>query len=529
MRHASSKHLRPLRRRVHPHLDAGDVELELREVELVRHVHDGEVLLDPDESALRVGAELEAVRLVEERVLLALLEVVAVYGGVRVGVGGGRPPVEDLVGGTGREVGVDARLDRQGQDPLRQAFRVELHLDRLLLVLLRLVGLRPLLPRLRVGRRLLLLLRLLLVALLRERRRDSLREHRHVDLLHRAHVGVRLREPVVDRARVGRDEEVEVLAGGVEDGARGVGKAVAHRVGLPVRDRVEEEPVEVGGRVLRVGEEARVGRPRVVEHRSRPVQGVARHLRLGAGRHVEDEDRHRVVGEAELLRVGRPLRPGVEAGALERDPPRRALAVLGGEDEPVLAALVGEPGDPLAVRRPRRRAVVDGRGVRDVPVVALLAREGHDLAAELESDPRARGRQAAAADPLRSLRPAPAQLDEVGGDAELQACGRARRRVEQVDVAGLLVGDPAATGGRAHHGEIHVGGQARHGLRPAVEGVEVELAVPVGAEDEPAGRPTSGRCRCSVRPAGAPVRRHGSRCRRAGCARSCRPGSASTG
>jgi hypothetical protein len=60
------EHLRPLGPRVHSHLDARDVELELRQVGLVGHVDEVPVLLDPHERALRVGAELEAIGLVEE-------------------------------------------------------------------------------------------------------------------------------------------------------------------------------------------------------------------------------------------------------------------------------------------------------------------------------------------------------------------------------------------------------------------------------------------------------------------------------
>ena len=97
MRQASSSICGPLGRRVHLHLDPGDVELELREVELVGHVHEVPVVLDAHERALRVGGEREGVGLLEERVLLALLEVVAVDGGVGAGVGGGGAAVEELV------------------------------------------------------------------------------------------------------------------------------------------------------------------------------------------------------------------------------------------------------------------------------------------------------------------------------------------------------------------------------------------------------------------------------------------------
>ena len=302
------EHLRPLGGRVHLDLDPAEIELELGQVELVALVRDVDevpVVLDAHERALRVGREREVARLLEQRLLLPLLEVVAVHRRVRVGVGGGRPAIEQLVRRSRLQVGVDAGLHRQGEDPLREALGVELDLDRLLLLLLlrflrltgrRLRGLALLrLCRLRPGARLrlvllLLLPALLLVALLQQRRGHALREHRQIDLLDRSHVGVRLREPVLDGSGVRRDQEVEVLAGGVEGRARGVGEAVAHRVRLAVRDRVERQAVEVGRGVPGVREVARVGRPGVVEHGDGAVERVARDLRLLPARHVEDED-----------------------------------------------------------------------------------------------------------------------------------------------------------------------------------------------------------------------------------------------
>ena len=59
--------------------------------------------------------------------------------------------------------------------------------------------------------------RLLLVALLGERRRHVLAQHDQVDVAGLAHVGAGLREPVEHRTGVGRAEEVQVLAAAIED------------------------------------------------------------------------------------------------------------------------------------------------------------------------------------------------------------------------------------------------------------------------------------------------------------------------
>ena len=67
---------------------------------------------------------------------------------------------------------------------------------------------------------------LLLVALLGQRRRGVLGQGDDIDGVGLAHVGVRQVEPLLDRAGVGRGEEVEVLAGGVEDRLARLAQAV---------------------------------------------------------------------------------------------------------------------------------------------------------------------------------------------------------------------------------------------------------------------------------------------------------------
>ena len=322
-----------------------------------------------------------------------------------------------------------------------EAFGVELDHDGLL-VRLRLGGLRVrslrialfllvvFLARLHAlfGVLFLVLLRLrprLLVALLRERRDHALGEHGQVHLLLAAHVRAREREPVVDRPGVGRDQEVEVLARSVERRARGVGEPVAHRVGLAVGERVEEEPVEIGRRVLGVGEEARVGRPGVLQHERRAVERIARDARRLAGRQLQHVKRARVVREAQPLRVGRPLRPLVEAGALERDPARLALAVLRGDVERVLAALVREVRDRLAVGRPRGRALVHS-GRRASGCGRRPSRGARSGSRRGTRTPRAR-RTARGSSSGSTCRPSPSAPASRRGPRPRRASGAARR------------------------------------------------------------------------------------------------------
>src|SRR4029077_10322998 len=115
-------------------------------------------------------------------------------------------------------------------------------------------------------------------------------------------------------------------------------------------------------------------------------------LRDLAALQLDDEQRARVVEVAEALRVRRPARALVVAGPAEGEVAALAVPVLRREHELVLAALVREPGDRLAVRRPDGVALVRAGRLRQVAWVTLLGGHGHDLAAEAERDARAGGR-----------------------------------------------------------------------------------------------------------------------------------------
>ena len=143
----------------------------------------------------------------------------------------------------------------------------------------------------------------------------------------------RLVEPVLDRPGVGRGQEIKVLAAGVEDRLAGLGQAVGQGVGL----------------VLVAGNRARSSGSRRCWSACRPAtssRATSLSLRvldravdrLGgdpldrAGGQVDPVERPGVVDEGDLLAVGRPDRPLVEAGPLEGIDPALALAVLGADD-----------------------------------------------------------------------------------------------------------------------------------------------------------------------------------------------------
>ena len=83
---------------------------------------------------------------------------------------------------------------------------------------------------------------------------------------------------------------------------------------------------------------------------------------------------------------------------------------------------------------------------------------------------------------LRAAHEARARLAQIGRHADRQLAALAGRRVEQVQVAGLLVDDLAAAGGGVQDREVGVPGELLDRLRLRVVRVQVELAVAVGAE-----------------------------------------------
>ena len=231
---------------------------------------------------------------------------------------------------------------------------------------------------------------LLLVALLRQRRRDALPQDDEVHVARAPHVGVRLGEPVLHRPCVRRAEQVEVLAALVEHRLGDLAEPFRHRERAILRQRVSEQRRHERLRAGHVCDPRRIGRPTRPQRVGDGVDAVAADPLDGARREIDVEQRLRVVGEGDLLAVRRPQQAGVGPRTPELDPRDVALAVLGTHVQRVLARLVGEVREPRAVRRPARVALVRGRRVRHVPRVALLGGQRDDLAAEFHDEPRAR-------------------------------------------------------------------------------------------------------------------------------------------
>ncbi len=301
-------------------------------------------------------------------------------------------------------------------------------------------------------------------------------------------------EPGRRRAPVGRSGEVEVLAAAIEDREARVREPVGRLLRDAGVERVDEDRVQVGGKLPRVGEVAAVGRPGRLERAIRRFVEIARHLREGAARDVDDPQRQPLVVERDLLAVGGPegiieeRRRGAEsdaagfAGAVLRCQMQRVLA--GGVGQPIR-----QPGEGLAVRGPGRIAVGSRRGVGQVADVALLGWHGEDVATGGEDGALAAGRDAGGGDLLRDVGPARPHAGQVALDLDVEPLHFALRDVVKPDLAEALDRDRARSGGGRLQVEPVVGECARHLAVGRVVAIERHRPVAVGEEVDRAARP----------------------------------------
>ncbi len=370
-----------------------------------------------------------------------------------------------------REVPVVRGGHGQHADALHEA--VGVHADLRRAFLLRLLLLRLGLGALRLGD-------LHLVALRAERVRRVLRQRDEVDL---RHVGVDRLElvlPVGRPERAGR-HEVEQRAVLAERGVGDAEPAVGGRDLLLRGERVEEDPA--GALLLRlgVGDPLAVGRPRVVGDLP-----VLRRVHLGhdlrADVHVA-QALHAVRPE-QLLAVGRPDGLVLVVVAVLRHLDRRALAVLRLDPDLVLAGPVRDVGDPAAVGRPLRVALVHAGGLRQVPRRAVLGGHGEHVAARAEERPAAVGRDLEVRHHLAHVDQGRPPAVEILGDGDRHLRRLLGREVEPVDVAAVLEHDGVV----AERGELDVEvgevGELLRLLRAEVVAVQVHVVGRVAIRGE---------------------------------------------
>ena len=132
---------------------------------------------------------------------------------------------------------------------------------------------------------------------------------------------------------------------------------------------------------------------------------------------------------------------------------------------------------------------MDRRSLGEIAIVTFLARQGDDLAAELEGRASACRRHRNVTNPFGALDPAGAEFDEIGGNLQLETRRGLSRGVIHVQVTGLFIDNAFAPGRCLEDREILVLRQPPDRARGAAVSVEVELTVAVGPEIELIAQP----------------------------------------
>ena len=231
--------------------------------------------------------------------------------------------------------------------------------------------------------------------------------------------------------------------------------------------RIQEDGVQLIVEVALIGEPLRVRRPDCAEVGAPIAVDLLVHQHGLTRRHIHDPQAQVLVGICDALGVGRPG-GAIEIAWLgtEVDDRGRLEAGLIVQVELVLAGGVGEVGDGLAVRAPGGVALGYAGGLGQVAGVALLGRDGEDLAVRLEDGARAGGRKLGVLNLLRG------NIDSMRRQASQFAVNlnrdwhiHARDRVHQKNAAKLL------------HDQHRPVRPAYVFCGPGLEGLQIQFAV----------------------------------------------------
>ena len=242
-----------------------------------------------------------------------------------------------------------------------------------------------------------LVVSLLLVARGQERRRLVGTEEREVEGAgHRPLVRGHVQPAGVER-EVGGGEEVEVLAGLVPHRRDGVGHAVGELARVTGLRVVDEDRAQLVVQPPGVRNPPRIGGPYRVHGALRVREAVGVDVVHLAGLDLEHQHAVVGVGEGQPGSVRRPFGPEVERRLGDLDS-TLVRTVLRGDHQPVLVAVVVEPGDLRAVRRPDRVPVGHTGAAREIAPRSLLGGHTEQLAAPFEERPLAGGRETGVAE-----------------------------------------------------------------------------------------------------------------------------------
>ena len=172
------------------------------------------------------------------------------------------------------------------------------------------------------------------------------------------------------------------------------------------------------------------------------------------------------------------------AEAAFRELERFAAAFLADRPDLRLSRLVGREGDPPAVRRPGRAAVIGAGGVGQVAGRTVLGRDGEDVAASGEGGPLRFRTEREAGHLVRRRNPAGTTGELVRRHVDGDGARGAGAEVEDLERTGLLVDDAPVrlVGAGPTHVPLVLVRELGELARIDLVGIQVQRAVPVRGE-----------------------------------------------
>ena len=353
----------------------------------------------------------------------------------------------------------DTAGNRKLDDPLAQAVRI--HLD----------GHRTL--------ALLLLGRSDDAVTLDQRRRGILRKHRHI---HRAQIVVSVVpfDAAVRRAEITVRGENQILAIRAEDRGAAVVPALGDRILLPGSQVVEIDDAHLVLRRTGIGQPLAVRRD---HHAGIFRLGILQDGLLGVGCDIHLDEAVLAVAVVDLLAVRAELQ-GADIGVIVL---RNHLGITAFlyivEIDFGLSGAIANPGDPFAVGAPDGAAVIGTRRPAEVAGHTVTHRDDehfatgrHDKAVAIRGDGRGcrTGEMALLGTAVHGIR----------GQGDVDLLAAAGRRIELVNVTGVLIDDDLAIGAGELDIILVIVGHLLCLLRAGVINEEVHDVVPVGSEED---------------------------------------------
>ncbi|OPZ81422.1 MAG: hypothetical protein BWY77_00652 [bacterium ADurb.Bin431] len=203
-------------------------------------------------------------------------------------------------------------------------------------------------------------------------------------------------------------------------------------------------------------------------------------------RHVDVPEGEGLVAEEDFLAVRRPLEMvhcGLEI--VGEPEPLPAGIIRFHHVKGVLAALVGEEGEPLAVRRELGEALARARGAGEVEgLLFVISRNDEGIAAGLKGDALAVACNGHAVDVLFGIDGAVSQLPAVARNLDVDLAAGVGLAVEHVEIAGAHIDDLLSVAGGHLDVEIVEEGDLSHRFGGKIIGIEVGDAVVAAVGDE---------------------------------------------